>query len=247
MRHLTLACAMLLALGNAWAAEPQGYQAKLTATITIDQSVFAQLGLPAAPGDTSAPATVTSGGKLNWMGGRGRVELQPEGEPPLVTLFDGAQGVLYYLSPDDKTAYKTTLPSGNADIARSLSNPTQAVLDWDGFLQNIRSAPGATVKDLGARKVAGYDCKGVEFTLDLAKAAPPKPGEAPSAMDSLNTAKGTAWVAETFAVPVSIELSVSGITTKWVLSEVKPWTVDEAQLSVPKGYAVKEQDDTLGE
>jgi hypothetical protein len=263
-RPVALVLALLFALTCAVQAAPvSGKQADYSMTMTIDPATIAKamqaIGLPAQPKGSKQGAIklppITIKGKSIWSGQRSRMELtSAKGEALGVSLTDLGKLESYYLDTKAKTAWKTALK--NPALAAALSQGSSTggasmVMDYDTMLSQIKQTKGVTFKELTPKKVNGYDCKGVSYTIDLSQvkdqvAAPiagmdtQSQAMLSSLLGGMGTLTGETWVSTKHRAAVKILTNMGGSRMVMEFKNIADWSGDDSKFAVPPGYAVKQ-------
>jgi hypothetical protein len=266
MRRCLLLAAALIGMLTAAAFAAEGQQANYKMTMTISADLITNaLGVAGVkttkdkqgkpPPKFTIPPVILSG-KTIWSGGRSRNETKgSKDKSATVSITDLSHKVGYLLDAATKTAWKGDFSSnpalaGLAD--RSVGQGGASMLmDYPTAFKQLETMEGVTVTALPPKKVNGYNCHGLSYTMDLSKLKNKLGGSAsgvkdgtPSMMDtvlkSMGTATGQMWFSDQHKVVVKVLTKTTGMSMVMEFTDVKPWSGPDSAFAVPKGYAVKD-------
>lgn len=257
MRYLVL----LFAFISAVAAYPdpasaeQGYRAKFTSTITITSEFdkLLQAAAAKAHGKPDAMSEPASNMEIDPVIGnlyftRSKIRLDYEirlNGMVVTTIVDLAAKKYIILNHARREAYTVDF-AALADLDQAIgfpvSYPDQMFGRWHDLQQQLNAIPSFKMKDLGVKKIAGETCRGVAISANLAdvfKADGYTPlANIPPITDIKGKWSGEFWMSDRLGLPVTMDMHLLGVHSKWELSQIEEWRAIDALLSVPREYVV---------
>jgi hypothetical protein len=258
---LALLCSLAL-VSICSAATLTGKQADYKSTTTIDMQAMAAAitgatGKPMPKGQNMpASKPIVTTGKLIWTAGKSRTDMKNAYSGSTdTTLVDFAAKKLYMLDRAAKTATSidmTDQPLLSGLMRAGQGGQTNTQQDYAATLKQMQSMQGVTVKQVGAKKVNGYDCHGMELTIDLSKfkdsIMPPSAGKVgaqsqqvmSSAFAAMGTMTSDLWISDKYNVLVKSLSKTKGMSIVVELSNISDWSGPDSTFAVPAGYKVQD-------
>jgi len=246
------------------AATVSGKQADYKMTVTMDMTaLMGAMGMPAAPKGAKAqsmpkPQPIVTTGKVIWSPGKSRTDMtNGYTKTKDTTLIDAAARKVYVLRPATKTALtmdmtdhpllEGLLQGGIGGRGASLETP-----DYATTLQQLKATKGVTVKEIGSKKVNGYDCHGLELTIDMSQlkeaVLPGVSGKQDdqsnqlmnNAMAAMGPLTSDVWISDKYHVALKSLSKTKGMSMVMEMNNIKDWSGPDSTFAVPAGYTVKD-------
>jgi hypothetical protein len=198
-------------------------------------------------------------GKVIWSANQSRTETTNSfSKTKQITLLDFQQKVMHMLQPSNKTAIRMSL--SGAPMLEAVAGGSTPVAGNESFaeaLKQLKATQGVKVKELGSKKVNGYDCHGLELTVDLSKLGMGPQGPGASRAEGLSGGQGMpnsqmmqsmlgamgsmtsdVWLSDKYNVPVKTINKTTGMSMVMELTNLAAWSGPDSTFAVPAGYKI---------